>query len=402
MAGEAGEQIQKKVFHRVGKIMLILRFAVFSIVWFLFFIGCQTQDVQITFTVIVPPMTPKEDVVYIAGNHPLLGNWNPGGIALKKIDDSTWSRSFTFTKGQELEYKITLGSWDSQALYHSKELPANSRKIVESKDIVVIHPTNWNNVVLQSLSGGITGTVQYHRQLRGDGLQYDRDLIVWLPPSYEKQKSKRYPVLYMHDGQNIIDPQTSFIGYDWHVDEVADSLIRVGTIEEIIIVGIYNSPDRIPEYSDTDIGKAYARFVINKVKSLIDSTYRTKPNRQNTAVMGSSMGGLISFLFVWWHPEVFSKAGCLSSVFDNRTASALNLVRAEKMKTHDVKIYFDCGGYGNEGSLKPGMDEIIEIMKEKGYNEGTDFISFFDSKAEHSERAWAARVWRPLKFLFGK
>ncbi|MCX6120999.1 MAG: alpha/beta hydrolase-fold protein [Ignavibacteriales bacterium] len=382
--------------------MLFLRFAVFSFIWFLMFMECQSQNVQITFTVIVPPMTPKDAIVYIAGNHPMLGNWNPGGIALKKIDDSTWSRSFTFTKGQELEYKITLGSWDSQALYHSMEAPENSRKIVEGKDHVVLQPTNWQSIVFQPLHGGITGAVEYHRQLRGDGLQYARDVIVWLPPSYEKQKSKRYPVLYMHDGQNIIDPRTSFIGYDWHVDEVADSLIRAGTMEEIIVVGIYNSRDRISEYSDTDMGKAYAKFVISKVKPLIDSTYRTKPDRQNTAVMGSSMGGLISFLFVWWHPEVFSKAGCLSSVFDSRAASVLNLVRAEKKKTHDVKIYFDCGGYNGERSLKPGMDEIIELMKKGGYNEGTDFISFFDPKAEHSERAWASRVWRPLIFLFGK
>jgi predicted alpha/beta superfamily hydrolase len=365
-------------------------------------IGCQAQDVQIIFTVITPPMTPKGAVVYIAGNHPLLGNWHPGEIALRQIDDSTWSRSFTFVKGQELEYKITLGLWNSEALYHSINVPANNRKVVEGNDIVVIHPTNWNNLLSQSPPGGITGEVHYHRHMQGEGLRYARDLIVWMPPSYEKQKIKRYPVLYMHDGQNIIDPQTSFIGYDWHVDEVADSLIHTGAMEEIIIVGIYNSPDRINEYSDTDGGTAYARFVISKVKPLIDATYRTKPDRQNTAVMGSSMGGLISFLFVLWHPEVFSKAGCLSSVFDSRATSVLSLARSEKVNMHDVKIYFDCGGYGDEGSLKPGMEEIIKIMKERGLNEGTDFISFFDPKAEHSERAWAVRIWRPLTFLFGK
>jgi predicted alpha/beta superfamily hydrolase len=347
-------------------------------------------------------MTPKNAVVYIAGNHPLLGQWNPGEIALMKIDDSTWSRSFTFTKGQDLEYKITLGSWDTQALYHSMEAPANSRTTVEGNENVVVHPISWQNVMAQFLQGKITGTVQYHRQLRGAGLQYARDLIVWLPPSYSKQKSARYPVLYMHDGQNIIDPRTSFIGYDWHVDEVADSLIHSGAIEEIIIVGIYNSQDRIPEYSDTDLGKAYVKFVINTVKPLIDSTYRTKPDRRNTAVMGSSMGGLISFLFVWWHPEIFSKAGCLSSVFDSRASSVLNLVRKEKVKSHDVKFYFDCGGSGGDGSLKPGMEKLIEIMEEKGYIEGTEFISFFDPNAEHNERAWASRVWRPLIFLFGK
>jgi predicted alpha/beta superfamily hydrolase len=382
--------------------MATLQIIIFSCVYLLLVAGCKSQDVQVTFTVIVPPVTPKDAVVYIAGNHTLLGNWNPGAIALKKIDDSTRSRSFTVQVGQELEYKITLGTWESQALYSTADVPANSRKVVEVKEEVVMHPTNWISLAAQSMPGGITGTVRYHRQLQGKGLNYARDLIVWLPPSYEKNKSKRYPVLYMHDGQNTMDPRTSFIGYDWRVDEVADSLIRDDAIEEMIIVGIYNSPDRIPEYSDSDLGKAYARFVVEKVKPLIDSTYRTKPGRQNTAVMGSSMGGLISFLFVWWYPDVFSKAGCLSSVFDTRAESALNLVRAEKGKTHDVKIYFDCGGANGDRSLKPGMDEITGILKEKGYTEGTDFMSFFDPKAEHNERAWAARVWRPLKFFFGK
>ena len=111
---------------------------------FLILIECNAQNVMITFTVIVPPVTPKDAVVYIAGDHPHLGNWNPGAIALKKIDDSTWNRSFMFPLGQELEYKITLGSWESQALYHSTDVPANSRTVVEGKGDIVIHPTGWH------------------------------------------------------------------------------------------------------------------------------------------------------------------------------------------------------------------------------------------------------------------
>jgi predicted alpha/beta superfamily hydrolase len=364
--------------------------------------SCPAQDVQISFTVIIPKTTPQDGIVFIAGNHPSLGDWNPGEVALKKINDSTWSRSFTFLKGMELEYKITLGTWNSQALYQSNEIPENSREVVSTDKEVIIRPSNWSNVVHKNSAGGITGTVKYHKQLHGEGLRYPRDLIVWLPPSYEKQKTKRYPVLYMHDGQNIIDPSTSFIGYDWHIDEVADSLIRADKIEEIIIVGIYNSPDRISEYSDTELGRAYARFVVNRVKQFIDSTYWTKPDRQNTAVMGSSMGGLISFLFVWWYPEIFSMAGCLSSVFDDRAASVLHMIRDEKVKKDNIKIYFDCGGYGDEAGLKSGMDDMIEVLKGRGYREGSDFIWFFDPKAEHSERAWSMRIWRPLTFMFGK
>lgn len=78
------------------------------------------------------------------------------------------------------------------------------------------------------------------------------------------------------------------------------------------------------------------------------------------------------------------------------------MVRDDKVKKSSIKIYFDCGGYGDETSLRPGMDNMIEILKERGYKEGSDFISFFDPEAEHSERAWSMRIWRPLSFLFGK
>ena len=251
-------------------------------------------------------------------------------------------------------------------------------------------------------AGGIVGAVAYHRGLRGEGLRYDRDLIVWLPPSYRKEPKRRYPVLYMHDGQNIIDPSTSFIGYDWHVDNVADSLIRASKMEEIIVVGMYNTPDRTAEYSDTDLGRNYAEFVVRRLKPLIDSTYRTLPGREHTAVMGSSMGGLISFLFVWWHPDVFSMAGCLSSAFMREHTQILSDVEKYSGSRKPIRIYLDCGGNGLDERLKPGMDEMASLLKKKGFVDGVDYQVYFDEHAGHDEHAWAARIWRPLLFMFGK
>ena len=381
------------IFH--NKIILMALWLVFTCITY-------SQDTNQIFTVLVPSSTPKDGIVYIAGDHPLLGNWNPGAVPLVKINDSIWSKTFFgFPRKLQLEYKITLGSWNSQARYVTNEIPGNSRIVVGEQKEVIIRPIGWSSTLINEGSG-ITGDVKYHRNLQGKGLNYARDIIVWLPPSYEKNTNLKYPVLYMHDGQNIIDPNTSFIGYDWHVDEVADSLIRIDRMEEIIIVGVYNSPDRIPEYSDSELGKAYVEFIVNSVKPLIDSTYRTKREREHTAVMGSSMGGLISFLFVWWHPEVFSKAGCLSSVFDMQSSNALDLVRKVKGKTHDVKFYFDCGGYSWEANLRPGMEEMAKLLKNIGYRENKDLVTYYDPNAEHSERAWAARVWRPLLFLFGR
>jgi predicted alpha/beta superfamily hydrolase len=250
-------------------------------------------------------------------------------------------------------------------------------------------------------AGGITGTVKYHRGLSGEGLNYDRDVIVWLPPSYDKDPLKRYPVLYMHDGQNVFDPSTSFLGADWRADEVVDSLIRVRAIEEIIIVGINNTPDRIAEYSDTKLGRSYARFVVERLKPMVDSLYRTKSAAQHTAVMGSSMGGVISLLFVWWYPDVFSMAGCLSTAIGpGRFDGILREIQHYEGPKKPLRFYVDVGGL--EHQLIPGYNMVVTSLEKSGYQKGSELESFFDKDAEHNEIAWSHRLWRPITFMFGR
>jgi predicted alpha/beta superfamily hydrolase len=359
------------------------------------------QEPEITLKVIAPPSTPSEAKIFVAGNHPFLGNWDPGKVELTKQNDSLWTITRSFPKKFFLEFKITRGSWNAQAIYQAGAIPGNTQFVVRNDTAVTIRPQTWSDLAFRS-GGGITGTVKYHRGLTHPKLRHPRDVIVWLPPSYEKDTRQRYPVLYMHDGQNIIDPSTSFLGADWRVDEVADSLIRAQKIEEIIVVGIYNSPDRNPEYSDTELGRAYADFVVHQLKPMIDSTYRTKPEAKNTAVMGSSMGGLISFLFVWWHPEVFSKVGCLSSAFLVDDNKILREVRAYTGPQKPIRVYLDDGSEGLEARLKPGYDEMVALLLEKGYVKGADLEYFYDLGAEHNERAWARRLWRALGFVFGR
>ena len=156
----------------------------------------------------------------------------------------------------------------------------------------------------------IVGKVEYHRKFYSKSLNNRRDIIVWLPPSYKKEKQRRYPVLYIHDGQNIMDPKTAYIGVDWQVDETVTRLIKSGELQEIIIVGIYNTPERLEEYSDSPKGNNYMKFMVEQLKPFIDKYYRTMPSNEYTAVMGSSMGGLISFLLAWNYPECIWKS-CL-------------------------------------------------------------------------------------------
>ncbi len=244
--------------------------------------------------------------------------------------------------------------------------------------------------------GQITGNVVYHQSIKGEGLQ-DRDLVVWLPPGYDTEPGQRYPVLYMHDGQNIFDPETSYAGVDWAIDEAVDGLIRAGTIEPMIVVGIYNSKDRTPEYSPGEKGTAYMNFVISVVKPLIDTTYRTRPERQHTLVGGSSSGGTISFMLAWDHPEVFAGAICMSPAFkvgpgmDFTEFDFIDYFKTTRENPRDVFFYIDNGGVELDGILQPGIEEMLASLELWGFEEGKDWVFIHDPAAKHFESAWAKR-----------
>jgi len=242
------------------------------------------------------------------------------------------------------------------------------------------------------------GSIEYHRQIESSRLRYPRDVIVWLPPSYHQARRKRYPVLYMHDGQNLMDPSTAFLGIDWRVDEAAHDLIRRKKMKEILIVGIYNTPDREQEYTGSLSGRNYASFVIQELKPMIDSTYRTKSDPKNTGVMGSSLGGLISFLFGWWHPDVFGKAGCMSNSFFWNDYHVFQDVKEYPGPKKPIRYYLDVGS--REVFLRTGYQKMVRLLQQKGYRKNVDLQYYLVQGASHDEKSWGKRVWRPLTFLF--
>jgi predicted alpha/beta superfamily hydrolase len=200
----------------------------------------------------------------------------------------------------------------------------------------------------------------------------------------------------MHDGQNIMDPKTAYIGIDWQVDETAARLIKSGDLREIIIVGINNTPERLEEYSDSEKGRNYMKFVVEQLKPFIDKYYRTMPDKEYTASMGSSMGGLISFLLAWNYSDVFGKAACMSSSFYYDGDKAINMVKNYTGEKKKIKIYIDHG----EDGLPRGQKMFCELAQ-KGYLIGTDMDYFYAPGADHTESEWAKRVERPLLFFFG-
>jgi len=243
----------------------------------------------------------------------------------------------------------------------------------------------------------IIGNVEFHLGIYSRIMEGNRDLFVWLPANYSQNDSKRYPVLYMQDGQNLIDPKTSYSGKDWQVDEIVTRLIKEYKINEIIVVGIYNTDMRLEEYSASERGKKYTKFIIEGLKPFVDSKYRTLSDNKNSAIMGSSMGGLASFLIAWKHPEVFSMAGCLSSSFYYNDDKVFKMLDEYDGPKKHIKFYID---HGEDGLIRG--QKMFCKLSQMGYVIGTDLDYFYAPKAEHNESEWAKRLERPLIFFYGK
>jgi predicted alpha/beta superfamily hydrolase len=217
---------------------------------------------------------------------------------------------------------------------------------------------------------------------------------VFLPPGYYENTLKKYPVLYMHDGHNLFFKEEAFVGNTWRTDEVLNMLDKMNAIEEVIVVGVHPS-DRMKEYTLPGY-EDYGRFLVQTLKPLIDAKYRTLIGPSNTAVMGSSLGGVVSFYLGWQWSEVFGKVACLSSTFTYRD-DLLKRVSAEPKRK--IRIYLDSGWPGDNYEATRSMrDRLIW----KGYRPGSELLYLAFPEAKHDENAWAARSAIPFQFLFGK
>ncbi|MGH1363459.1 MAG: alpha/beta hydrolase-fold protein [Calditrichia bacterium] len=365
--------------------------------------ACETAPSNPTLTIRVQtPSLEEGETVYITGSDSSLGLWEADKVALLQLDNGDWQFKHAYPESTVLEFKLTRGSWNNEAVYDGKTIPGNLKVRVLRDTTLEVSVHTWRDQISIDVIENpedIVGDVRYHHNIVPEGL-LERTVRVWLPPGYDSE-TQRYPVLYMHDGQNIFSPAFSFNHEEWRVDEVADSLIRANHISPIIVVGVDNTGDRSIEYSTTKKGKMYLRFLTEQLKPMIDETYRTLPDRENTAVMGSSMGGLISFLAIWHHSDVFSVAGCLSPAFIYKGVNSVTQVSNYSGNKKPMRLYIDNGGEGLEKKLQPGCDAMLSALKEIGYDESEVFWKLYP-KALHTEKAWAERLHEPLLFMFGQ
>ena len=267
---------------------------------------------------------------------------------------------------------------------------------------------------LVSTQATVTGDLRHHAAVASRHLSEKRDVWVYLPPGYASG-STRYPVLYMHDGNNLFDADRAFMGREWQVDETAERMIRTGEIPPLIIVGVGNTPARMDEYtwvaSELDgkpaggKGAQYARFLVDELKPMIDKTYRTLSDRENTGVMGSSLGGLMSLYLARHHGEVFGKIGAMSPSVWWKDRAVLDEVAFMRP---DHRVWLDFGTREGGGEEKEALRhltnarDLSQRFVARGYRHHENLAFMEDPGAGHDEGAWSRRMPNALRFLFGK
>ena len=267
-----------------------------------------------------------------------------------------------------------------------------------------------------------------------------RRVSVWLPPGYDRERSRSCRVIYMHDGQNLFDSSSAFGGVPWGVDEALAALVGLAEVPPTIVVAVWNTTQRWYEYAPeaalralpADVraaadaeyalagadlaADAYVRFLAEELKPQIDQRFRTLPSRADTFIMGSSMGGLASLYALCRRPDVFGGAGCVSThwpvtritgVHDNPGAPPMIALAAAVLGWFDAnlpragahRLYFDHGTQGLDRLYAPYQARMDAIGAAKGYVAGKDWMSKAAPGAEHNEAAWNARLPAALAFL---
>jgi predicted alpha/beta superfamily hydrolase len=253
----------------------------------------------------------------------------------------------------------------------------------------------------------LTGTVKQFPDFHSEILGVDRRVWVYLPPMYEDDPERRFPVLYMHDGQNVFDGATAFLpGKEWEADETAERLIQEGRIEPLIIVAVDNGGEaRTDEYTPTpdrrgqggSLGQ-YGRMLVEEVKPWVDETFRTRPGREDTGIAGSSYGGLASLWIGLTYPDVFGKIAALSTSAGRDDRHIVRFVESLPGKP-DTRVWTDIGTDEDRGAVADAR-ALRDALVAKGWVEGQDLRHVEAEGAAHNEPAWAERLPAVLEFLY--
>jgi predicted alpha/beta superfamily hydrolase len=365
---------------------------------------------EVTFRVTVPADTDPSAAVFIAGD---FQSWNPGhpDYKLTPTGKNLWEIVLPLKTGQALQFKFTLGDWEHVEKGPGGEEIQNRLHKVAGTETLDLEVASWahGDARLATKTGNIT-------LITVPEFLDDRPVWVYLPPGYEQDTERRYPVLYMMDGQNVFDDATSFAG-EWKVDETLEELIPAGQVEPLIVVAVANDGDnRTKEYtpwysSSRETGGGGGKHLKTWIKILlpfINANYRTLTGPENTGLAGSSFGGLMALYGAYSHPDVFGKIGSFSPTV-MYAGGRLPKMIADSDKP-DIILYLDMGTREmgnfqdkNGNGIDDGIDSLRrlqEILTLQGFVGGWDLLVAEGEGHRHNEFYWSQRFPQAVQFLF--
>lgn len=356
------------------------------------------SNAQVTFIVNEFPDN-TNDSIFISGN---FEKWSGGqkGFKLQK-----YKNCYLITLPEQsgtIDFKFTKGSWETVEVDREyNQIENRQYTFTMPNDTVKIEVKNWSKGKVKN-STATENVKLFYKAIHIPQLKRKRRIWVYLPPGYETSKEK-YPVLYMQDGQNLFDNATAFAG-EWAVDETMNRMAENKNLK-IIVVGIDNgSKHRMDEYSPWKNkiygggkGDAYLKFLIETLKPKIDSTFRTKPQAKHTAIMGSSMGGLISYYGAIKYPKIFGKVGVFSPSFwfSDRV---MDFTKKHSKKSK-IKAYFLMGSKEGDSAIE-AMEKVIVTMKKNGFKK-KNLTKKIIVGGKHNEELWRNQFEEAILWLFG-
>ncbi|HYO11335.1 MAG TPA: alpha/beta hydrolase-fold protein [Tepidisphaeraceae bacterium] len=378
------------------------------------------KPVSVTFEVSVPDGTPKDQVLYLSGSVPALGNWDAAGVPLARRDDGKYAATVPdLLNGMEYAFKVTRGTWGTvEADAQGKEV-VNHAFTAAPDAKVAPQVAGW-------MDGGkavpgrvtMTGNLVVHKNaFKSNALGNQRTLIVYLPPDYQQNADKRYPVLYLQDGQNLFDEATSYQGIEWGADEAAQRLIGAGRMEPVILVGVHNAGEfRLAEFTpplagtpaDKAKADAYVRMLVEEVKPFIDQRYRTRSDRAGTYVGGGSLGGLLALYAAKTKNDVFGGVVALSPWLRLGDKPVIKELIGDGGWLKNTFAFIDVGtdgGHNYPGGGEhavPDAQAFVAAAEQAGVAQGDRFIYREIEGHKHNESSWNATIEQVLLAVYGK
>ena len=371
-----------------------------------------SQAIPVTFVVTAPTDTPVAGSVYLAGD---FQGWQPGDPDWQLVPqtDGTFALTCDIARGRGLQFKFTGGSWLTVEKGPTGGEIANRLHVVSGPDTLRLTIAAWADGEPVVRPRTITGDVEtWSLPEFLDG----RRVWVYLPPGYTDEPSRRYPVLYMFDGQNVFDDATSFVG-EWQVDETLEVAIPGGRVEPLIVVAVDHGGERrlreytpwpMPHRNGSGGGRDHLRAWVDVLVPHINERYRTLTDSAHTGLTGSSLGGLMSLYGGFAYPDIFGKVGAFSPSLLIAGPPVFDFCGHQP--SGPALIYADMGGREG-GNLTDadhdGVDDYITALRRLGtllsglgYVGGWDLMIVEDEGARHNEQAWARRFPAAVEFLF--